>query len=285
MDGYAQDEDMDGTDSLPMDPNMIGQPQTLDQIMNQNNQEMMRRIQTYQPQYRPNGQQEHTRRASIMEFGSTDLADFQFDPNPTPTQMPPQMSTMASSQKSLNPRKVRSREDLALDTRFSQMPANYTDQTVNSYSPAMMPGSAMSMEQANFMSASMDMPMDFEAMPPDMAQMNMQNHSIQQPVYAASPVSQSFAIPYTSSSHDSGGCTSNSQTPTQRSLQSGMPMAQNFMQKKPPPHRNSVAPSPVSATRASAVNSMPSPAQIHQANSRRQSAEGPPAYQNTSTLC
>ena len=129
MDGYAQDENMGNMNSMHMDSNMIGHSQTLDQIMNQNNQEMLRRRQSFHPQYQPNGNHEHARRSSMMEFGSTDLADFQFDPNPTPTQRS-QMAGMVHTQKPQDPRKVRSREDLSLDTRFAQMNADYSNPNV-----------------------------------------------------------------------------------------------------------------------------------------------------------
>ena len=279
MDGYAQ-ENVDNM-STPMDSNMIGQPQTLDQIMNQNNQEMMRRRQTFHPQYRPNGQQDHARRASMMEFGTTDLADFQFDPNPTSSQMPQQMPGMVPSQKALDPRKVRSREDLSLDTRFSQMSGDYNEANVT-YSPAMMHGPGMSMEPGNFNSSGMDMSMDFDTMPAGHTSMSMHNNSVQQPVYSTSPVSQSFPMAYAPTNHDPGGGMSHPQTPVHpaRTPQSAMSAPSNFSNKKPTIRRSTVAPSPLSASHGVSDNSMPSPTQVSQENPRRRSIDGLPPYQN-----
>ena len=281
MDGYAQEEHMDNISS-PMDASMVGQPQTLDQIMNQNNQEMMRRRQTFHPQYRPNGHQEHARRSSMMEFGTTDLDDFQFDPNPASNQMQQDMSSMVPSQKSHDPRKARSREDLSIDTRFSQMSANYND--INSaYSPSMMPGSSMSMEPVNYMSGGMDVSMDFDAMSGNATNMNMHSNPMQQPMYSTSPASQSLQMAYTNSNQDPGGGMSNPQTPMQsaKTPHSAMSMSQqNYLNRKSSVRRNPVAPSPLSVSHGIADNNLPSPAQNPQSNSRRQSLEASSPYPN-----
>ena len=270
MGGYAQQENMEGI-STSVNTNMLGQPQTLDQIMNQNNQEMMRRRQTSNPHYRPNGQQEHARRASMMEFGTTDLDDFQFDPNPTVSQMPQQMPGMIPSQKSPDPRRVRSREDLNIDTRFSQMTPNYNDPNV-SYSPAIMPGSAISIEPGNFMSSGMQMPMNFDVMTRDHPSIDMQSNPIQQPMYSTSPVTQTFPMAFPNSSNDSR---------CGNAPQSSVIMAQNFQHKKNPIYRPPIAPSPLSASHRVLENNMPSPAQIPPKASRRQSIEEPSLYQDT----
>ena len=278
MDGYAQDQHMDSMPT-PMDGSMLGQPQTLDQIMNQNNQEMMRRRQTFNPHYRSNGQQEHARRASMMEFGTTDLDDFQFDPNPTASQMPQQMPGMVPSQKALDPRKVRSREDLNIDTRFTQMNPNYNDPNVV-YSPAMIPGSGMSMEPGNYTSSGMQMPMDFDDIPRDSAPMNMHSNSIQQPLYSSSPVAQSFPMAFANHNNDPATVMSSPQTPMHGTNSQPPPMAMppNFPHKKPSLHRQAVVPSPLSASHRVSDNHMASPAPVTQNDSRRHSMEEPSNY-------
>ena len=97
---------MEGLNVNPanMDPSLVATPsQTLEQIINSNNQEFMRRRQTYNPYSRSSAGPDHGRRSSMLEFSSSntgDLADFQFDPNPQHqhAQMSNRMTNMMQGQ-------------------------------------------------------------------------------------------------------------------------------------------------------------------------------------------
>lgn len=283
LDGYAQDENMGNMGSANMDNGMTGHSQTLDQIINSNNQELSRRRSNYQPQYRPNGQQEHVRRSSMMEFGSSDLADFQFDPNPAPTQMPQQNQAMGSSHKSLDPRKVRSREDLSLDTRFSQMNSGYDMPNVSSYSPGMMTGSAVD-SSGNYMPNNMEINMDYDPMSGETSSMGMQHNSLSQPMYTTSPVSHNYNMAYSPSHHDPGsGNTQNQpQMHSAKNTQSTGSGPQNYMKKSS--FRRPMAPSPLSMAHSSAGHSIPSPAHMAESNSRQASFDAQSPYVNNGNM-
>ncbi len=151
MDGYAQDDSM----NTAMDTDGLGQAQTLHQIINQNNEELMRRRDTFQLQYRQSSQ-DRNRRASMLEFGSSitggDLANFQFDPNPNEpdVSMSNSISNMMPINKPLDPRRVRSREDLSLNTRFSQMNTSFDPMAaIDSFNPALMASTSVGVDSAS----------------------------------------------------------------------------------------------------------------------------------------
>ena len=256
--------------------------QSLDEIMNQNNIEMMRRNTTYQPQYRTQPQDSHARRASMMEFPGSinpDLADFQFDPNSASSMMPAQM-TNVTSQKSLNPRKVRSREDLNIDTRFNpQMNTSYgMYPSAAAYSPALMSGTSLSMDTTNqFMPPTMDLQMEFEHENGEVTPLQMRSNN-QQQMFADSPIDQSFPSPFQGNMQDSGGgnLRNDEQTLMQRVSQMRMPdskdMRQNSLQMS--------APTPLSANQSqNLTDTTDSPMQAPQSR-RTSSAEHGNAFSN-----
>lgn len=283
MDGYGQDANMDNLDA------QMGQSQTLDQIIQSNNAELMRRRSAYNPvQYQPNGHDSRGRRSSLMEFGTSDLADFAFDPNPAPTQMPQNMSNMMSPAKALDPRRVRSKEELALNTQFQQMSTNYNMNNPNAstYSPAMM-GSGMGDDSNNFMNTGMDMSMDFDSIAGDGTPLNT-SHAMQQSMYTDSPMSAAYPVSYPTN-HDPGGGHSSPTTPmhSSRTPHSAGPVQQNFLTKKTSMRRHPtapMAPSPLSIGGTHSGSVMPSPLHAQHSISRRQSMDGQSPYPH-SRLC
>lgn len=285
MDGYGQDANMANLDSQ-----MVGQSQTLDQIIQSNNEELMRRRTAYNPnQYEPNGHEARGRRSSMMEFGTSDLADFAFDPNPAPPQMPQGMPNMMSPAKSLDPRRVRSKDDLTLSTQFQQMSTNYNmnNPSVTSYSPTMM-GNAIADDSNNYMNSGMDMSMDFDSMAGDATPLGV-TPTMQQPMYSESPMSTNFPVSYSSSNHDPGGGQTSPNTPMTASMtpHSAGPVPQNFLTKKASMRRHPsapMAPSPLSMSGSHPASVMPSPLHAQNPISRRQSGEAQSPYTNTSKI-
>jgi len=275
--GYAQDANMEGLNTSPIvDATMMGHgnPQTLDQIISQNNQESMRRRQTYNPQYRPDASAQHSRRSSMLEFGSLnnngDLADFQFDPNPQHVPMPNQAANLVSTPKCPDPRKVRSREDLSIDTGFTHMP-NYNG-SMSAFPNSMIPNHTMGSDQStSFLPTGMEMGGDYDSVAANMGQMNMTSNPAQQSMYMTSPVSTNFPVPFAAASHDPGGgggssSVSPANSNTMRLPQSNSPSStpQRFMAKpQNQVRRNPMMPSPLSM---SAQNSMSNSMQSNMAS-------------------
>ncbi|KPI34776.1 White collar 1 protein [Cyphellophora attinorum] len=201
--GYPQDASMSNLDGM-------AQAQTLDQIMSHNHEELMRRSSAYNPDlYRPNApDRSGSRRQSMMEFGTSDLADFQFDPNPAPPPMSQQqlssmsnMSGIPSTHHKMDPRRVRSKENLALHTQFSQMNTNYND--MNSFSPQMVGN--MTGDPNEYMGTGMDLSMGFDQMAGNATPMDV-SAAMQQSLYTDSPVAANFNMNYsTPSNPDPGG--------------------------------------------------------------------------------
>lgn len=257
---------------------MMGGEQTLDQILSQNQQEMLRRRGTYQQHYQSNTQANtHLRRSSMMEFGSplsNNLADFQFDPNPAQATVPNRLADLAPTQKASDPRKVRSREDLNLDTRFTQMESEFNVlQSSNSYHSGMMPPSSMSMDSSNgFLPQNMDLSMDFDGMGDDPTSMNMLGGNMSG-MYMQSPMQQNFPSTFNSPNQNSPLTTSNPmlQLPSTKrasSAISGTPILQNKLQRTP------TVPSPLAASQPvvpALPVSMPSPMQPPLPSSRQDS--------------
>ena len=275
---------MDPSGSYPQDAsinNLDAGAETLDQILSQNNEELMRRRSVYNPnQFNQHAHQNRGRRASLMAFGTTDLADFQFDPNPAPPELQ-QMPDIVSHSKALDPRRVRSKEDLALNTQFRQMNTSYDlSPNVTTYSPAMM-GHSMAGEPNNYIPTAMDMSMDFDAMAGDATPMSV-HPGMQQPLYSESPLSTGFPVPYAHPNHDPDGDVASPHTPINSTSAGQMP--QNFSNKKTSLRRNPsapMAPSPLSMVGGSAGHSvMPSPLHAQNPLSRRQSVEGQSPFTN-----
>ncbi|KIY02738.1 uncharacterized protein Z520_01203 [Fonsecaea multimorphosa CBS 102226] len=209
MDGYTQDDSMSGIDPSGMEASVLGQAQTLQQIIIQNNDELMRRRNTMQSQYRQ-GSHDHGRRASMLEFSSamdSDLANFQFDPNPSEVSLSMGPPNIMSMPKSLDPRRVRSKEDLSLNTRFSQMNANFEHMpAVNNFSPVIVPSTSVPVEtSAAYIAPGMDMAMDFDSLAGSASAPAMQSGPMHDAIFSASPIDQGFSIPYQPGSHDPGG--------------------------------------------------------------------------------
>ncbi|KIX01066.1 uncharacterized protein Z518_10132 [Rhinocladiella mackenziei CBS 650.93] len=286
MDGYTHDDSMNGIEPSAVDTAGVGQAQTLHQIISQNNEELIRRRNTFQSQYRPtpNG---HGRRASMLEFGSSmesDLAHFQFDPPPNEPEinMANSASHMLPMSKSLDPRKVRSREDLSLNTRFSQMNTNFDPMTaVHSFSPMVMSSTSVGVEpSAAYMPSTIDMSIDFDPVTGGANPANMPSGPLPGQMFSASPVDQSFSMPYQPSPHDPGGGSLSPQ------VQSQMVSMAQAVPSIPPPFPNPPQPlrkeTPLSTTSMSMVagpsSTMAPSAPAPNARSRRLSADVPTPF-------
>ncbi|KAK5267591.1 hypothetical protein LTR99_010578 [Exophiala xenobiotica] len=286
MDGYAQDDSM----NTAMDTTGLGQAQTLHQIINQNNEELMRRRNTFQPQYRQNSP-DRSRRASMLEFGSSmnggDLANFQFDPDPNEpdVSMSNSMSNMMPINKPLDPRRVRSREDLALNTRFSQMNTSFDPlAAVDSYNPALMASTSGGVDSASAFMNHMNM-MDFGPM----GGMTEQAGAMQEPMFSDSPMDQSFTVPYPPAGQDPRGGSMNHQM--HNSMNNPMAtMAQN-MPTMAPTFRNTSQhmgdQTPISGSMTMTAGlppTMASPLPVQHSNSRRASGEMPTAFSSNGSV-
>jgi hypothetical protein len=180
-----------------VDTTMVGaEGQTLDQIISQNDLELQRRRSTLNPDYRSDGDQEtHEGRPSMMDFASSkhpDAGDFRFAPSPPHASMPGQIGDTGQSQKASDPRKLRSRENLALDTRFHHMNPAFV--SMSTYSPTMMSSTPLDLDHASqFLSSNMEIPMNFDAGGGNRTPMNIQPQIEQQALYTASPTHQTFS--------------------------------------------------------------------------------------------
>jgi hypothetical protein len=262
LDGYAQDASMTGVDPNDMETSALGQAQTLQQIISQNNEELMRRRNNLPAQYR-HGPQDHSRRASMMEFSSnmdSDLADFQFDPNPNESGMTLGPSNMMPMQKALDPRKVRSREDLSLNTQFQRMHTNYDNMHgVHDFSPMVLSSTSAQVEPSSaYIPPDMAMAMDFDSMTA-----GADGTAMQDAMFTNSPMHQSFPMPYPAVGHDPSGSMS--------------PHVQNPMKAMAP----GVSPAASSYPPASQASRRP-PSLLHQATTSSggpSSAMASPAHQ------
>lgn len=207
MDGYAPAGNMAISGASSTANGMANGGQSLDEIIHQNNVEMMRRRTYQQPPFRHPNPDHHVRRSSMLEFGaplSDDLANFQFDPNPTPPILPNSMGDMAATPKSLDRRKVRSREELNVNTRFAPIDSTYNAYSNEpSYSPALMSAVSMSLEPP-YMSQNMDLAMEYDNASGDITPMNMHSSHNQPPLFTDSPLDHNFPLTYPDQSHDTG---------------------------------------------------------------------------------
>ncbi|KIW87414.1 uncharacterized protein Z519_12050 [Cladophialophora bantiana CBS 173.52] len=285
MDGYTQDDTMSGIDPSGMETSALGQAQTLQQIISQNNDELMRRRNTFQSQYR-SGSHDHGRRASMLEFSSamdSDLANFQFDPNPHEPGLTIGPPSIMPVPKSLDPRRVRSREDLSLNTRFSQMNTNFDQMPPVNFSPVMAPSTSVSLEPSTaYIAPNMDMAMDFDHLAGSSRTPAMQSGPMQEAIYSASPIEQSFSIPYQPVNHDPGGGSMsppgpNSMAtivPAMSSMPEGFPGTSQQLRRQTP--ITAIAPAPLSA--------MASPIHIQDSPNRRRSVDVPIAFPSKGTV-
>ena len=245
--------------------------QTLDEIINQNNQEMQRR-RTFQSYRQPNADN-HVRRASIQEFGSpmpSDLADFQFNPDPAAAAMSSQISSISNPQKVTDPRRVRSREDLTLDTRFPQLRSPYASYPATTpYPPAgLVSSGVMSLDPSpQYMPQSMEMPIDFQNPNNSTSVMNVNPAISPQLFFTDSPLEQSFPGTYPSGSQDSAGGTlgAEDQALLDRVSQMGMPETQPTN----PPEMNISTSGPAATAQVQDLSAVASPAQFQRPTSRQ----------------
>lgn len=237
--------------------------QSLDEIIHQNNLEMMRR-RTYQhPQFRNPTPENHVRRSSMLEFGapiSDDLANFQFDPNPTTSMLPTSIGDMTATPKSLDPGKVRSGERLNVNTRFATMESTYNAyQNPSSYSPALMSGVSMNLEP-QYMPQNMDLSVDFDNAGGDVTPMNMQSSHNQPPMYTDSPLDHNFPLTYPDASQDPGEVGAGSEEQTLMDNVGHMNVPEPV--HSGPVRQEITAPSPVSTSQVQNTAGMSSPAQV-----------------------
>jgi hypothetical protein len=181
--------------------------QTLDEIISQNDRELQRRRSTYHPDLQSNGsQQTRAQRSATLDFAASkhpDRPDFHFDQSPAPTSMPGQRPETGRPQKGSDPRKARSRENLALDTHFNQL--NPAFASMANYSPAMMTSTPPDLDPTSqFLSSNLEIPMSFDSGGGgDRTPMNIQPQIEQQPLYTASPTHQCYSPAYHGLGHDS----------------------------------------------------------------------------------
>lgn len=148
--------------------NMMG-GQTLDEIIQQNNKELQRR-RSYQTH--PNGnrysQEIDTRRASMLEFGSspgnTDLESFQFDPSPVPPSTSiPRVSGIAQRRlESQRARRSQPGDSLALNTQFQPLTGVFGSMTQSPVYQQPLSSEPLDIDvTGSYMPQSMSMDMDY----------------------------------------------------------------------------------------------------------------------------
>jgi hypothetical protein len=281
MDSFMQ-HDMDSEMAQGMvDITMSGgEGQTLDQIISQNDLELQRRRSNYDPVFQRNGdQQTQPRPSSTVEFASRnnpDPADFQFDPSPSQPSISNQMPNVGAPQKASDQRKIRSRENLAVNTRFNQM--NPTFGSISNFSPAMMTNTPLHLDSdSQYLSSNMEIPMSFDTVSGDRAPMNIQPQIEQQALFTASPTHQTFSPIFQSLGQESpaGPGTSMDQSLMDRVSQMRMPES---MQNVSAMNRHSTPPqnvmpntrAPAAPTRTSPIHppptSAPAPANLGMKN-------------------
>jgi hypothetical protein len=283
LNAYAQDDTLGGIDPGAMDTTSLGQAQSLHQIISQNNEQLMRRRSNYSPHFRP-GSHDHGRRASMLEFSSnldSELADFQFDPNPNEPSLTMEPSNMMPMQKSLDPRKVRSREDLSLSTQFSRMHTGFGNmQAVNNFSPVGLPSTSAPVEPSTaYMPPDLDMTMDFDPMVGGASASAMQES-----MFTASPIDEGYSVSYQAVTHDQGGGSMSPQ------MQSRMANMARGMSSMPDAYSNASQhlrrPAPLSTSVSlpgGPSSAMASPAHIQHTPNRRLSADLQTPYSSKSS--
>lgn len=295
MDGYTQDPNLDAVDPATMDLDIMGQPQTLHQIISQNDAQLMRR-RAFEAEF-PQTTRDHARRTSMHEFGSSnmnpDLANYQFDPNPNDlnASMPMPISgvpstDMAYQQKPLNPHSGQPRGDLSLNTRFSQMNARFGDiSAVSTYSPAMMSNEP----SPAYISQTVDVGMDFDAMAQNTNTIRMDPNSLSGPIYSTSPIAASLPVSYLPPNSDIRAASNIHPHPPNHASTVGAVdidptnMSRAFAHPQAPAQIQGVVPHPVPTTSAPA-STMPSPMHLQRTPARRQSLDMAPRGQEQRKL-
>jgi hypothetical protein len=229
----------------------------------------------------------------MHEFGSsvdTDIANFQFDPNPNDPSisMPMAMQGLPSTsislpQKPLDPRRVRSREDLSLNTRFSQLNARFGDMSaVATYSPAMIASESSGLEPSPaYISQTLDVGIDYDAMSRGANAVAMDTTAMPGPIYSASPIGPNFPVPYAQPNPDLAAGQSAGPHPQNQASTMGagdmVPanMTQSFAHPQTLGQMPAVIPNPLPITSAP-TSTMPSPLHIQRTPSRGQSMDMAP---------
>lgn len=199
---------MDSLAISGMDTNLLDEGQSLDDIINQNNRELQRRRDTFS-QYPANTQSDSAiRRASMMEFGSLndDLADFQFDPNPSNPMLSQINGSMPSPQKTT--RKVKSREDIASDMKYStNVPTMGDLNNMTGFSNPVDFGGNLNLDTAaQYQLSANDVDMDFVDASGNVTPMNVPSGLMETAIYSQSP-QQNFISSYSAPGQDSGAVT------------------------------------------------------------------------------
>jgi hypothetical protein len=274
IDDYAQARSLPVIGNGSIVNGMTNGGQSLDEIIHQNNLEMMRRRTYQQPPFRQPSPENHVRRASMLEFGapmSDDLADFQFDPNPATSILPNPIGDIAATQKSLDPRKVRSRENLNVNTRFPPLDSTYGPYpNTSSYSPALMSGVSMNLD-AQYMPQSMDLSMDYENTSADLTPMSLHPSTNQQPLFTDSPLSQNFPPTYPGPIQDPGVVDRGSDEQTLMERVSHMNMPDSIHSE--PVRQDIPTPGPVPTSQVQNITAMGSPVRSHQKARRISTSE------------
>lgn len=193
LDSYMQQGMVPDMGSGILDSTMtVDEGQTLDQIISQNELELQRRRSTYQPNFSPDADpQSDPPRSSGLEFGPAkhhpDEAEFPFDPSPPQPSMSNQMSNPAHPQKISDPRRIRSREGLALDTRFNHVNATFSG--MPNYSPAMITTTPLDLDPTSRFLSNMDIAVAFEHVGADRTPLNLPGQ-MERPMYTSSPTHQ-----------------------------------------------------------------------------------------------
>ena len=151
---------------------MVG-GQTLDEIISQNSKELLRRRSyNHMSSYGSSqtGQDRDPRRSSMLEFGpgsSSDLEGFQFDPTPNPASSGIHRPGSIAQRRldGQTARRRESAENLALNTHFQNLNANYSPVASSSpYRQSLEPSDSLNMDMSNgYLQNSMLMAMDYSA--------------------------------------------------------------------------------------------------------------------------
>lgn len=169
-----------------METSLLDEGQSLDDLINQNNQELQRRRDTLTHYPTSHAQDPTMRRASMMEFGSLndDLADFQFDPSPANPMLGQMENTIPDSQKST--RKTKSRENTASDMKFPSTMGDLNNMPDFS-SPVDFTGNLTLDTSAQYPLGAADMNMDIVDASGEVTPMNIQSGMMDTGFYSQSP--------------------------------------------------------------------------------------------------
>ncbi|KAL9625091.1 MAG: hypothetical protein Q9160_000820 [Pyrenula sp. 1 TL-2023] len=192
---------MDSSGMSGMDTSLLDEGQSLDDLINQNNQELQRRRDTLSHYPTSHAQDPTIRRASMMEFGSLndDLADFQFDPSPANPMLGQMENTMPTSQKSV--RKPKSRENTTSDMKFPGTMGDLNNMPDFS-SPVDFTGNMTLDTSAQYPMGDTDMNMDFVDASGEVTPMNIQSGMMDTALYSQSP-QQNFIPSFSAPGPDS----------------------------------------------------------------------------------